>query len=402
MHTRPIWAEISRTQLLANLQSLRTLASPHAEILAVVKADAYGHSVAHCAPWLVQAGMQWLGVTSVEEGMVVRARCPQAEILVLCCPWPGEEVSIVENRLTPTLWTPEHVDLLAHAAAVQQLPPRSIPVHVELDTGMSRQGVLPQDLPALLEHLRKAPVLSLQGVFTHFASPENLDSPQNDEQQAILAQCLRLIRDAGFAPQWVHAGNSSTVLAGDRLAALAGLATACGARLLVRPGLALYGYALPFVATDGTLGRVQQRLGQASLQPVLRWKTRVAGLRTVQSGTAIGYGASHRAPHTMHLALLPVGYADGLSRRLSNQGRVVLRGQLAPIVGRISMDLTVIDVSHIPHVAIHDEVMLIGEQRTENGASATVTAEDHAGWAQTIPYEILCSINVRVPRVAAP
>ena len=402
MHTRPIWAEISRTHLLANWQSLRTLAIPHAEILAVVKADAYGHSVALCAPWLVQAGAQWLGVTSVEEGMAVRARCPQAEILVLCCPWPGEEASIVQNRLTPTVWTPAHIDLLAHAAAAQQLPPRSIPVHVELDTGMSRQGVLPQDLPTLLERLHNAPALSFQGVFTHFASPEILDSTQNDEQQAIFAQCLTLIRAAGLTPQWVHAGNSSTVLAGDRLAAFAALAQSVGARLLVRPGLALYGYALPFTPAHATPNSVQQRLSQASLRPVLCWKTRVAGLRTIQPGTAIGYGASYRASRTLHLALLPVGYADGLSRRLSNQGTVVLHGQHAPILGRVSMDLTLIDVSHIPKVAINDEVVLIGEQPTETGATASVTAADHARWAQTIPYEILCSINVRVPRVAAP
>ena len=402
MHTRPIWAEISRSRLLANLQSLRALAAPHAEILSVVKADAYGHSVSLCAPWLVQAGVQWLGVTSVEEGIAVRARCPQANILVLCCPWPGDEAAIVQHRLTPALWTPEHIDLLAHSAAAAALPPASIPIHVELDTGMSRQGVLPQDLPALIGRLRQAPVLSLQGVFTHFASPELLDSPQNEQQLARFAHCLQTLRAAGLAPQWIHAGNSSTLLAGDRLPSLAALAASCDARLLVRPGLALYGYALDFSSATGIAARVQQRWHQADLQPVLHWKTRIAGLRNIQAGDAIGYGATCTAQQPMRLALLPVGYADGLSRRLSNQGNVLVRGQLAPVAGRVSMDLTVIDVTRIPDAALNDEVVLIGAQPAAGSAAVAVTAHDHARWAATIPYEILCSINVRVPRVAAP
>lgn len=405
MHTRPIWAEISRSRLAANYRALQSAAAPHADLLAVVKADAYGHGVTLCAPWLVEAGAQWLGVTSVEEGLLVRKHCPQARILVLCGFWPGDEDALIEHALTPTVWTEQHVALLARAAERRKLPAQSIPVHLEIDTGMTRQGAALAELPEVLEHLRAASALRLDGVFTHFASPEILNSPQNDAQQTRFAQALTMVQSTGLHPAWVHAGNSSTLLAQDRLPALALLAKALGAKFLVRPGLALYGYALPFVQQDGSTARQLP----VALQPVLSWKTRIAALRTVEPGTAVGYGATYVAQQAMRLALLPVGYADGFNRGLSSRGRVLVRGQHAPILGRVSMDLTVVDVSAVADVAVGEEVMLIGEQA---GASANaspnagkkvvhVSAEDHAHWAGTIAYEILCAISVRVPRIGA-
>ena len=405
MHTRPIWAEISRSRLAANYRALQSVAAPHADLLAVVKADAYGHGVTLCAPWLVEAGAQWLGVTSVEEGLLVRKHCPQARILVLCGFWPGDEDALIEHALTPTVWSEQHIALLSRAAERRKLPAQSIPVHLEIDTGMTRQGAALAELPEVLEPLRAASALRLDGVFTHFASPEILDSPQNDAQPARFAQALTMVQAAGLRPAWVHAGNSSTLLAQDRLPALASLAGALGAKLLVRPGLALYGYALPFVQRDGSAARPLP----VALQPVLSWKTRIAALRTVEPGTAVGYGATYVAQQTMRLALLPVGYADGLNRGFSSRGRVLVRGQHAPILGRVSMDLTVVDVSAVTDVAVGDEVMLIGEQAGVSAAASPnaekkivqVSAEDHARWAGTIAYEILCAISVRVPRVGA-
>ncbi len=405
MHTRPIWAEISRSRLAANYRALQFAAAPHADLLAVVKADAYGHGVTLCAPWLVEAGAQWLGVTSVEEGLLVRKHCPQAHILVLCGFWPGDEDALIEHALTPTVWTEQHIALLARAAERRKLTAQSVPVHLEIDTGMTRQGAALAELPEVLEQLRAASALRLDGVFTHFASPEILNSPQNDAQQARFAQALTMVKAAGLHPAWVHAGNSSTLLAQDRLPALASLAGALGAKFLVRPGLALYGYALPFVQQDGSVVRPLP----VELQPVLSWKTRVAALRTVERGTAVGYGATYVAQKAMRLALLPVGYADGFHRGLSSLGRVLVRGQHAPILGRVSMDLTVVDVSAVADVAVSEEVMLIGEQTAASAAASPnaekknvhVSAEDHAHWAGTIAYEILCGISVRVPRVGA-
>ncbi len=395
MHTRPIWAEISRSRLISNFKKLQAVAAPHAGLLAVVKADAYGHGVPLCAPWLAEAGAEWLGVTSVEEGVAVRRLCPQARILGMCGLWPGEEDAVLEHKLVPTVWTVQHIDLLVRAARQRNAANGSIPVHLEIDTGMSRQGVTLDGLLAILDRIRATPALYLDGVFTHFASPEMLDNPQTDAQQQRFARALAMVDTAGFHPTWIHAGNSSTLLAQDRLAPLSALARQYGGKFLVRPGLALYGYALPFVQADGA----QARKMPVALEPVLRWKTRIAALRVVEAGTAVGYGATYIAAQTMRLALLPVGYADGLNRRLSNCGNVLVRGHRAAIVGRVSMDLTIVDVSKISDVAVGDEVALIGEQTAPNGAILRVTAEDQARWAGTISYEILCAISVRVPRV---
>ncbi|HUZ05009.1 MAG TPA: alanine racemase [Acidobacteriaceae bacterium] len=395
MHTRPIWAEISRSRLLSNFKKLQAVAAPHAGLLAVVKADAYGHDVNLCSPWLAEAGAEWLGVTSIEEGVAVRRLCPQARILGMCGIWPGDEEAVLEHELVPTVWTAQHIELLAQAAERRNAANGSIPVHLEIDTGMSRQGVGLDELLAILDRIRATPALCLDGVFTHFSSTEMLDSPQNDAQQQRFAEALQSIAAAGLHPTWIHAGNSSTLLAQDRLTPLSKLARQYGGKFLVRPGLALYGYALPFVQADGA----QTRKMPVALEPVLRWKTRIAALRTIEAGMAVGYGATYVAAQTMQLALLPVGYADGLNRRLSNCGSVLVRGHRAAIVGRVSMDLTVVDVSQIPNVAVGDEVALIGEQSGADGSMLRVTAEDQARWAGTISYEILCAISVRVARV---
>ncbi len=407
MHTRPIYAEISRSRLIENFAGLQAAAAPYGNLLAVVKADAYGHGVTLCAPWLVAAGANWLGVTSVEEGVAVRRVCPAARILVMCGIWPGEEDALLDHALVPTVWTAQHVELLATAAARRRLPAHSVPLHLEIDTGMSRQGVsaVPEELASFLdslrERIRQTPALNLDGVFTHFASPELLGGEQTAQQSTRFAAALQAVAAAGFHPAWIHAGNSSTLLGQDQMAGLAALAQPFGAKFLVRPGLALYGYALPLVA--GSSVSVTPRPvtpHPLTLQPVLSWKTRIAALRTVDAGTAVGYGATFISTQKMCLALLPVGYADGLNRRLSNCGNVLVRGQRAAMVGRISMDLTVVDVSQISDVAVGDEVALIGEQHSPTGALMCVTAEDQARWADTIPYEILCAISVRVARVA--
>ena len=400
MHTRPIWAEISRSRLTANFKKLQIVAGAQAELLAVVKADAYGHGVTLCAPWLAEAGAGWLGVTSVEEGVAVREVCSastsKARILVMCGIWPGEEDALLDNALVPTVWEAQHIELLARAAERRKLPANSLPIHLEIDTGMSRQGVAAtqEALLSILQQIRATPALHLDGVFTHFASPEVLGAAQNHRQEAQFASALQIIAAAGFHPAWIHAGNTSTLLGRQMLAPLATLASTHRAQLLVRPGLALYGYALPFVHASST------SQAATDLEPVLCWKTRIAALRSVEAGTAVGYNATFIAPHAMHLALLPVGYADGLNRKLSNRGVVLVRGRHAPIVGRISMDLTVVNVSEIADAAVGDEAALIGEQASPDGSVARVTAMDHAIWAETIPYEILCAISARVLRVA--
>jgi alanine racemase len=383
MTGRPVWAEISRSKLLHNFGLLRRLAAP-AERQAVVKANAYGHGSAMCSRLLAAHGAKWLGVTDVDEGVRVRAACTEAgardvEILAMCGLWPDEAETALTYGITPVVWEMVHLEEAARTG-------QPMAVHLEIDTGMSRQGVRMNELPRLLDTLGKLPQLRLDGVMTHFHSPEIPGGVATVEQFAHFVTAMDTIYARGFEPSWVHAGNSTTLL-DPGPDALVKLAEKYGAKAMLRPGLALYGCAPRFT------GGAQPKFSD-DLMPVLAWKTRVASLRTIAKGETAGYGATFRAERATRLALLPVGYADGLNRLLSNRGAVLVRGQRAAIAGRVSMDLTIVDVTDIPDVAIGDEVVLIGEQSSE-----AITAYEHADLAGTIPYEILCAIGARVPRV---
>lgn len=375
---RPVWAEISRSKLLHNFHFLRESAAP-AELLSVVKANGYGHGTVACSRALAAGGAHWLGVTSIEEGIAVRMACPEAEILAMGGLWPNEADAALAHHLTPIVWEPAHLEEAAR-------PNQQLAVHMEIDTGMSRQGVQLKALPALLDRLQATPWLRLDGVLTHFHSPEVLDSPATAEQLACFATAVDTIFARGLRPRWLHAGNSTSLLfPGSRK--LVELAAKYGTKAMLRPGLALYGYAPRFIGGEGPDLTAQ-------LQPVLTWKSRVASLRTIEPGETAGYDATFRATRQSRLALLPVGYADGLSRALSNRGAVLIHGRRAPIAGIVSMDLTIVDVTDIPGVEIGDEAVLIGSQ-----GDRSITAYDQADLAGTIPYEILCNINARVPRV---
>jgi alanine racemase len=388
-------AEISSSHLIGNFSRLRSLAQQAAagercDLLAVVKANAYGNGISLCAPWLAEAGAQWLGVTNVEEGVLVRQLCPNARILVMSGLHASEAAALLDANLVPTVWTPDHLQTLAQIANQRSLAPGSIPIHLEIDTGMSRQGVsfAAAELTPILNQLRTIPALRLDGVFTHFSAPEVLNAEQNPQQITRFQQSMEQVAAAEFHPQWIHAGNSSTLLAQRQMQPLLSLAKAINATLLLRPGIALYGYALPFSGDSNTTMPIE-------LDPVLAWKTATASIRTVPAGTRVGYNGTFIAPGEMRLALLPVGYADGLNRKLSNRGHVLIRGIAAPIIGRVSMDLTIVDITHIPAATVGDQVVILGEQ---NGRR--ITADDHARWAETISYEILCAVGARVPRVA--
>ncbi len=397
-HTRHVSAEISASRLRANYTALRHAAGTAMDVLAVVKADAYGHGAAQCAPVLAAAGGEWLGVASVEEGASVRSALgilPQGmvpRVLVMCALWPGEQAACLDRGLTPVVWEPYHLDLLEAEARRRGLPARSLPVHVEIDTGMARQGVAPGPLlHQLLARFAPGSPLLLEGVLTHLASSECTGSPQNAHQMVAFAAALEQVRQAGLRPLIVHAGNTSSLDSGFVPRELPALAYRMGAKAMTRAGLALYGYALPL---EGSSPGVAE-----SLKHVMRWTARVAALREIQSGDTVGYNATFTAPHAMRLALLPVGYADGFRRALSSRdshaaGAVLLHGSRAPIVGRVSMNLSVVDVTAIPDVQTGDEAVLLGEQGTR-----CITAEEHARLADTSVYEILCGIHSRVPRV---
>jgi alanine racemase len=375
--TRPIWAEISRTRLLHNLRVLRDLAGPGTQLVTVVKANAYGHGLADCARALAAQGSSWFGVTCVEEAVALREICPAARILAMSGCWPGEGDAIVAQRITPSVWDAAHLDLLADAAARHRLGPGALPVHLEIDTGMSRQGVQPENLVPLLARFGPASPLRLEAVMTHFHSADNAEA--TGEQIHRFAASVETIAQHGLQPEFLSAGSSGDLL--DRsTSAVTDLAQRIGARRMVRTGIALYGYPPHGANVRG-------------LEPVLAWKTRVTSLRTVEPGATVGYGATWRAQRKTRLALLPAGYSDGFNRLLSNRGAVLVRGRRAPVVGRVSMDQATVDVTGIPGVAAGDEAVLIGEQGSER-----VTADDLAQLTGSISYEVLCAIGARVPR----
>lgn len=385
---RPVWAEVSGQRLLANYHKLRGLAGSKADLMPVVKANAYGHDALACAPLLADAGAQWLGVTSTEEGCGVRAVCPQPRVLVLSGIFQGEAESVLDFGLTPVVWEPWHFDELERTASARGMPPMSLAVHLEIDTGMARQGVRVADLASLLPRFHSGSCLRLEGVMTHFSSPETISTVRPNPQLAKLHTALAAITASGLRPEWLHAGNSSTLIAGRDRRSLSRMATSAGARLMFRPGLALYGYVDRIIRDGLSLPE------EPDFVPVLTWKTQVTSLRSLQKGDTSGYGNTFVAAGDTRLALLPVGYADGFNRLLSNRGHVLIRGKKAPIAGRVSMDQTMVDVTAIPDVAIGDEAVLLGSQGVE-----ALDAWDLADLCDTIPWEILCAIGSRVPRL---
>jgi alanine racemase len=395
MFTRPVWAEVSRQRLLANYEKLHHSVGPRADLMAVVKANAYGHGVLACAPLLAGAGAQWLGVTGAEEGVAVRAVCPQPRILLLSGMFPGEADMVIDQGLTPVVWEPWQLDLLEAAARARGLAARSLAVHLEIDTGMSRQGVrvvgseISPEAAAVLRRFHPGSCLRLEAVMTHFCAPETMSSHRPNPQLANLAAALEFILAQDLRPQWLHAGNSSTIVAGSDQQPLREMASNAGMRLMLRPGLALYG-CLDRLTLDGLSWDGKD----PGFAPVLSWKTRVTSLRTLHRGESAGYGNTFTAEGETRLALLPAGYADGLNRLLSNRGRVLIRGQEALIAGRVSMDQTMVDVTGIPGVAIGDEAVLLGRQGAES-----IDAWELAELTETIPWEVLCAISARVPRV---
>lgn len=379
-HTRPVWAEVSRRRLLSNYRLLEGLAGPDAELLAVVKANAYGHGLEGCARALAAAGGTWFGVTCVEEAVCLRGILPNARILVMSGVWRGEADAVLDHQLTPVVWDAAQLEGMLEAAERRHAESGSVRVHLEIDSGMSRQGVQLKNLLRLLDHFDPASPLRVEAAMTHFHSPENA-APTRD-QIAQFTTCLQVLARQGMRLKFISAGSSADVLDGSS-SDIRQLAAQYGARPMFRTGIALYGYA-----PSGENGY--------GLQPVLSWKTRVTGLREIEAGTTAGYGATFRAGRFTRLALLPVGYADGLSRLLSNRGAVLIRGQRAPIAGRISMDQTMVDATDIMRIDAGDEAVLLGAQGRES-----ITAADLAQCTGTIAYEVLCDIGARVPRVMA-
>jgi alanine racemase len=398
--TRPTWAEVSLATLRQNFRAVQKHVGPNVTVCAVVKADAYGHGAVECARSLEAEGAHWLGVTSLDEAIPLRDTGIRSNILLMTGFWRGEENEIVRLRLTPTVWEPWQIERLDAAAEKQGVARH--PVHLKIDTGMGRLGVTIQQLPAVLTALVAAKHLVLEGLSTHLASSEVMDAPSVPEQLRNFDTARRLLREAGVEPVFVHIANTNAIISrketwSNKSPANMGRSNAKG-NTMVRPGIALYGYYLPFQRAGREVSGGTLRL---PVKPILTWKTRILSLRDFGANQPLGYGGTYVTKAPAHVAVLPVGYADGYNRQLSNRGRVIVRDHYAPVVGSISMDLTLVDVTGIPGVEVGDEVILLGGSdggSSSGSSSMSVDALEHARLANSSPYEILCNISKRVPR----
>jgi alanine racemase len=367
------WAEVSRGQIAENFRRVRGAVGPGVEIVAVVKADAYGHGAVEVSRVLEAEGARWLAVSFVEEGVTLREAGINARILVMAdCPTFAQS-ALVEYNLTPVVQSLDNLRELDRSLGGDA---GRLRYHLKIDTGMGRLGTR-AGAAEIAQAVGQAACLELEGLMTHFASSADYSNARTDRQVRSFHQLCAGLREAGIAPPYLHMSSSNPVAYGRREAW----------HNMVRPGHALYGYVSP-ARGDAAPQRV------LDVAPALTWKARVVTVKEVPEGALIGYGGMFRAPHPMRIAILALGYSDGLSHRLSNRGHVIAGGRLAPILGAVSMDLTTIDVTESRSVRVGDAVTLLG---ADGGVS--INAQEMARTAGTISYDILCGIRARVKRV---
>lgn len=369
---RPTIAEIDLAALRSNYHALRAVAA-HGELMVVVKADGYGHGAVVVARTLGAEGCRNFGVATIDEARELRRAGITARVFLQAGFFAAQAREIVELGLTPFVFD---AALIAPLEAAASAAHARFPIHLKIDTGASRLGVLPADLPALIDAMRSAPSLQLEGLCTLLANAGDPASPITDRQLGVFRAALETLRTAGFSPIAHVANSAALVLRGD------------SHFNLVRPGLAIYG--LPPVAA------VRERV---ELRPVMTFKTRLMQTKRVPAGSGVGYGHTFVTPRESMIGVLPVGYADGYRRGLQHGGEVLVRGARAPVVGAVSMDLTTIDLTDVPGAAVGDEVILWGQSREAAGGETAISVNDVARLAQTISYEMLCTVGKRVPRI---
>jgi len=368
---RPTWAEIDLDALANNLRVIRSQVGPEVKILCAVKANAYGHGAVECARRLEAEGADWFGVALPEEALELRDAGITRPILCLGGFWPGQEVACLPEDLTPVVYRLDMIESLDRVARDANV---TTDVHVKIDTGMGRLGVRAADVSEFCQAIKSFQNIRVEGLMTHLAAA---DDPAHEEitkdQLDTFDQAVQVFRENGFSPTYVHAANSAATFAFS------------GARgNMVRPGGALYGF-MRDVLPPG--------IETPALKPVLSLHSRIMLMKNVPRGQKLGYGCTFETERDSLIATIPIGYDDGYQRALSNRGRVLVRGQFAPVVGRVSMDLTLIDVTDVAGVSLDDQVTLVGSH-----GELSITAEDLGELAGTISYEITCGISNRVPR----
>jgi alanine racemase len=371
---RPTWARVDTAALAHNLAVVDAHVGPSCRVLAVVKADGYGCGAIEAARAFVDAGAWGLAVSLVEEGVELREAGIFGPVVVLGGVPPGSQDVIVHRRLRPVIWSLDHLEMLA--AAVRRAGARALPVHLKIDTGMSRLGALPKDLGPLLDWFLRdgGRTLELEGVMTHFACADDTnDEFTTTRQLASFTDCLALLSSRGLEPSLRHASNS------------AGLVRFPAAHFdMVRPGIALVGAAS---SSDVEL---------PGLELALTVHSRVLGIRELPEGSRVSYGGTVRLDRDTRLAIVPVGYGDGYPRAMSGRAQMLVRGHRCAVLGNITMDVCMLDVTDLPDVRVGEEVTLLGKQ-----GRGAIDLYEMAQWAGTVPYEITCGLSKRVPRRTA-
>ncbi len=365
--SHPTQAIVDLERLRQNVAIIRERLAGRSQILAVVKANAYGHGAVPVARCLAACGVSHLGVAFVEEGIELRRTGIDLPIVVLAGFMPNQVAELLQHRLIPVLSNPQQVEWLE---AVKPHPP--IPVHLKIDTGMGRLGAGPEEIGPLLARVARARGLVVDGLMSHFSEEELADAAMAQEQLRRFQAALDAAQRSGIKPRVAHMANSTAILTFEP-----------AWFNLVRPGIILYGYLPSGVRWNGP-----------PFRPVLRLRTEITHIKRVAAGTPISYGRTFVTRRPSTIAVLPIGYADGLSRALSNRGQVLIRGRRAPIVGRVCMDMTLVDATEIPGTAIGDESIVIGEQGDD-----AILGDEIARLLGTISYEVLCGIGPRVARV---
>ena len=362
---RPTWAEIDAAAFGRNISRIAGRLPTGSRLIAVMKADAYGHGAAQLAKECSPDIVAMIAVVMVEEALELRRSGLTLPILVLG-PLSAKQIAIaVENDITVGIPGPEQL-----AAAVSVARDREVRVHLKVDSGMGRMGVIEAEFAAVVDLVRSAPKLKVDAIYTHFADSGDPENPITAEQIARFDSLVGTLRQAGLSAPLHHRANSAATVRG-----------------LVKPG--------EYVRTGLSLyGAEPLDIGESRLDPVMRWRTAVARLKDLPPGHGVGYGLTFRTSRPSRIATLPVGYADGYSRQLSNKGDVLIRGRRAPVVGRVSMDLVTVDLTDIADAIVGDEVILLGRQGDEE-----ISAEEIAAKTGTIPWEVLCGVSARVPRV---
>jgi len=386
---RPVWADVSLSALVHNLHAIRDFVNPKSEkrstprkVLCIVKGNGYGHGGPQVAKALEKAGADWFGVTGAAEGEQVRKAGVRKPILALTSFWPGEEAQLLANRISPAIIRCEQLAAIDSAAARRKFAKRSVSFHLKIDTGMNRLGIAPSDIECFARQYEKSSRLRLEGVFTHFASSEVFDGPvasQNCRQEESFHKAIERLRALGIDPGLIHLANSAAIASRPETWAD-----------MVRPGAILYGYHPGY---DPAERRVEAEK-QLPLRPVMSLRACLVNIRNVAAGEAVGYSSKFLTNRPSKIAVLAAGYGDGIHRSLGNKGHVLVRGVLAPIVGIVSMDVTMIDVTDVPGASLGDVATIYGTD-----GNHVLPANLVARGIGTVTSDLLCSVSARVPRI---